>query len=105
MVQESSSTNQPGVKFWFSWTLATAAAWAISLSVNIFFDPDNWLGSLWLDGLILGFLQWLVLRRYLSHAIGWLLATFVSIFLAGAHVFFGKSFIVIIPLWSTNLSR
>ena len=63
---------------WLGWTLATAAGMLLGLPPLLLLieELDLWLtrilAPLW-AGLLLGLLQWLVLRRYLTHSMDWIM--------------------------------
>ncbi len=97
----------PGWRFWFLWMLATvvgAAAMVLSFPFQVILVaalgsdaiPPPWTATQTalimvfkgaqggVMGLGIGLGQWLVLRKYLKQARGWILATGLALFLEGA---------------------
>lgn len=98
----------PGWRFGFLWILATGAgavigpvlAFPLNLALVAFLgvtaplpgtvaeqaltlSADGMGASMLCVGLGMGFCQWLLLRRYLQHSAGWILATGIAMLLAG----------------------
>jgi len=71
---QAPSTRLEYVVVWLVWVLLCTAAWALSWSTGI-------VGLLLID-VVVGFFQWLVLRRYLSSIRSWVVVTGISLGLA-----------------------
>lgn len=85
--------RQNGLILWERWVLATAVAELVGLNMAVVINASiSMFGNLnmyailllvgILEGAVLGFAQWLVLRRYIHNATRWILATTIGALLA-----------------------
>jgi hypothetical protein len=76
-----------GWGLWLQWSAVTAIGWAAGEAVASFVPEDTiLLGTVHsaVIGLILGIMQWLILRRHLEGAGRWVLATLIGSAVGGA---------------------
>jgi hypothetical protein len=76
-----------GWTLWLQWLVATAIGWAAGEAVASFVPEDTiLLGTIHtaLIGLVLGTMQWLILRRHIEMAARWILATLIGSAVGGA---------------------
>jgi hypothetical protein len=89
-----------GWRFWFLWLMAGAVGWGLGVAWGSFAEPDDlnmlqssptiiWAGYLGVavGGILIGVLQWLVLRRQLARAGRWVLASLGAAAIVGVVVF------------------
>ncbi len=93
--------RRPGWRLWFLWLLAGAVGWGWSMDPGSFGEPRRFeilqsipaidvprYTSVAVGGILVGVLQWLVLRRYVTASVRWVLASLGAV-ATGALVFFG----------------
>src|SRR5436305_15240701 len=90
---------------WLQWLVATAIGWAAGEAVASFVPEDTiLLGTVHsaVIGLVLGTMQWLILRRHIDMAGQWVLVTLIGSAVGGA-VGLAASFAAgapVIQLWA-----
>ena len=75
------TTVDTGWGLWLQWLAATAIGWAAGEAVASFVPEDTiLLGTIHtaVIGLVLGTMQWLILRRHIEMATRWILATLIG---------------------------
>jgi hypothetical protein len=76
---DEAKVRRSGLTLWFAWTLATAAGMLLAFVPLALVIPnlDLRLGRVLLPllaGFLVGFLQWLVLRPYLTRSVDWVMS-------------------------------
>lgn len=93
--------NKPGINFWLLWMLATATGWAAAFAIQKIFEDQMLAALAWGtvvygllifaifmgNGLVIGLLQWLVLRAHMPRSGWWILAAAPGWALSWALVF------------------
>jgi len=94
MMTENAESGQVGLRFWLLWVLATTVGYVVVEIVGDALGP--WwapLGDAWgpwiaplggsFTGALIGIAQWIVLRRHVSRAGWWVLASALGGLVAG----------------------